>query len=66
MPSPVRFALVKSLLKAHGWVLVRVRGSHHTFRKPGVGTFPVPVHNGKVAHVYYKEAQKRCGETQGN
>ena len=62
MPSPVRFAVVKKLLEDHGWALVRIKGSHHSFRKAGVGTFPVPVHHGKVAHVYFKEAEKICGQ----
>jgi predicted RNA binding protein YcfA (HicA-like mRNA interferase family) len=66
MPSPVRFAVVRKLLEDHGWVLARIRGSHHSFTKPGAGTFPIPVHRGKVAHVYYKEAQKRCGAASGD
>jgi predicted RNA binding protein YcfA (HicA-like mRNA interferase family) len=61
MPSPVRFAIVRKLLEDNGWVLVRVKGSHHSFTKAGVGTYSVPVHHGHVKHGYYKEARRRCG-----
>ena len=61
MPSPVRFAVIRSMLETHGWVLVRIKGSHHSFRKMAMGTYTVPVHNGQVAHVYYKKARKLCG-----
>lgn len=33
-------------LKEHGWLEVRVRGSHHLLRKAGV-TVPVPVHGAR-------------------
>ena len=63
MGGPVRFAVVRELLERHGWVLSRVRGSHHTFTKPGAPrNFPVPVHKGLVKHVYFKKAKALCGE----
>jgi len=31
------------LLKKHGWVLDRIRGSHHMMLKDGV-SIPIPVH----------------------
>ncbi len=32
-------------LKAEGWQIVRIQGSHHILKKPGVpGSVPVPVH----------------------
>ena len=33
-------------LKQHGWVLDRIKGSHHIFIK-GSKTIPVPVHGNK-------------------
>ncbi len=62
MPSDVRYAEILRLFKARGWVLNRIRGSHHVFKGPGGGSFSVPVHNGKVKHVYYKQIQKFFGE----
>jgi predicted RNA binding protein YcfA (HicA-like mRNA interferase family) len=43
MPSPVRFAMVKRMLEAKGY-LDRMKGSHHVFKKPGVLDESVPVH----------------------
>jgi len=35
-------------LRRKGWTLVRVRGSHHRFEKPGHGAVTVLVHKGKT------------------
>jgi len=59
MPSDVRFAVVLRLVKSHGWVLVRVRGSHHVFAKPDGSSYPIPVHHGKVKHTYFRIIQKQ-------
>ncbi len=61
MASPVRYAEVKRLLKKTGWTFQRSTGSHFIWHKPGVGTFAVPVHQGKVKAVYVKEIKKRNG-----
>lgn len=58
MPSLVRFAVVTQMLEAKGYFLSRVAGSHHIFRKTGVGTFSVPVHNAKVKPCYVKKIEK--------
>jgi len=58
MPSPVRFAVVKRLLEAKGYVLERIRGSHHVFVKPGSQNLVIPVHRGRVKPVYVREAEK--------
>lgn len=58
MPSPVRFAVVRKLLEDHGWVLDRVRGSHHQFVKAGMPTLPIPVHGGKVKYAYVRKIEK--------
>lgn len=53
--------LVK-LLKENGWILERVEGSHHIFKKTGNPTsISVPVYKGKdiktgTAHAILKEA----------
>lgn len=62
MPSEVRFAEVSRLLKKHHWSLIRIRGSHHVFRKPDGSTYSIPVHHGKVKAFYFREIQKQIGE----
>jgi predicted RNA binding protein YcfA (HicA-like mRNA interferase family) len=57
MPSEVRYAQVKRMLESRGYALHRVRGSHHVFKKPGVATFVVPVHHGKVKHAYVRQIE---------
>lgn len=46
------------MLEAKGYVLERVRGSHHYFKKAGGGSFAVPVHQGKVKPVYVRKIEK--------
>ena len=46
------------MLEAKGYFLHRVTGSHHVFKKPGVGSFAVPVHHGKVKAVYVRQIEK--------
>jgi predicted RNA binding protein YcfA (HicA-like mRNA interferase family) len=58
MASDVRFPEARRMLEARGYLLHRVTGSHHVFKKPGVGSFVVPVHHGKVKAVYVKQIQK--------
>ena len=56
MASPVRFAVVRAVLEAKGYVLTRISGSHHIFTKPGQPlVVSVPVHRGMVKHAYYKK-----------
>lgn len=62
MPSEVRFAEVRRLLEKHGWILIRIRGSHHVFQKPGAPTFSIPVHHGKVKPFYVREIKRQVGE----
>ena len=58
MPSPVRFSLVKRMLEAKGYRLLRCGGSHYQFVKPGVGTFTVPVHHNLVKVIYVRKIEK--------
>jgi len=47
--KPVSGKRLRKLLEARGWVLARVKGSHHIFEKPGVtATVNVPVHGNKT------------------
>ena len=62
MPSEIRFADVLRLIRKHGWLLIRVRGSHHVFRRPDGSTYSIPVHHGKVKPVYFREIKKQIGE----
>jgi predicted RNA binding protein YcfA (HicA-like mRNA interferase family) len=38
---------LSAVLKEYGWVLDRVKGSHHIFIKPGKRSVPVPIHGSK-------------------
>lgn len=36
-----------AFLERHGWILARIKGSHHIYKKPGVmALLTVPVHGG--------------------
>ncbi len=58
MASETRYPEVQKMLEAKGYFLHRIAGSHHVFKKPGVGTFVVPVHHGKVKTVYVRQIEK--------
>ena len=58
MPSPVRFAVVRKLLEEKGYVLARIEGSHHIFKKPGARQQIIPGHRNDVKYAYYRNAQK--------
>lgn len=61
MATEIRLAEVLRLLRKHSWVLVRVRGWHHVFRKPDGSVFSIPVHHGKVKAFYVREIKKQFG-----
>ncbi len=58
MPSEVRFPDVRRMLEGKGYRLVRIRGSHHVFAKPGVTPVVIPVHHGKVKRAYVRQIEK--------
>ncbi len=62
MPGEVRFAEVERLVRKHGWMLVRIRGSHHVFKRPDGSTYSIPVHHGKVKPFYVREIKRQIGE----
>ena len=49
------------MLEAKGYTLARISGSHHVFTKPGRLPASIPVHHGKVKHVYVRKIQKLGG-----
>lgn len=53
-PRNVRFSDLRSLLKEEDFLLERITGSHHIFKKDKY-IFVIPVHNDKVKTVYVKK-----------
>jgi len=58
MPSDVRYVAAKRMWEAKSYFYQRTSGSRHIFEKAGVGSFSIPVHNGKVKHVYIRQIKK--------
>ena len=58
MASEMSFPEARKMLEAKGYFLHRIAGSHHVFKKPGIGSFVVPVHHGKVRPVYVRQIEK--------
>jgi predicted RNA binding protein YcfA (HicA-like mRNA interferase family) len=61
-PSEERFAVVRKMLESSGWTLKRIKGSHHTFTKPGERPVIIPVHHNKVKPAYVREVKEICGQ----
>ena len=51
-------------LKQHGWILDRIKGSHHIFIK-GNKTIPVPVHGSKDIPIGTVKSIFRLAEIEG-
>ena len=50
------------ILKAEGWILDRISGSHHIMIKEGERSIPIPVHGKKDIHIgLLKKILKRAG-----
>ena len=60
MPSPVKYRDFKRYIEQQGWVFSHVKGSHHLFVKPELGTYCVPVHHGEVKYGYFRDIKKIC------
>ena len=46
--KPVSGAAFTRAVERHGWALLRIRGSHHIYGKPGeVARLSIPVHGSK-------------------
>ena len=50
-----------NILKANGWALERINGSHHIFSRPGHRAVPVPVHNNQDLGILGKRILKQAG-----
>jgi len=50
-------------LEAHGWVLDRIKGSHHTYAKEGLRPIPVPFHGNGDLGILGKRILKEAGIT---
>jgi len=48
-------------LKDNGWVLDRIKGSHHIFEKPSCRSISVPFHGNKDLGDFGKEILKQAG-----
>ena len=57
------FRTVDKILKANGWYLIRVKGSHHQYRKAGVPyAITVPNHNGRDLSIgVIQDIEKKTG-----
>lgn len=53
--SDVRFSDLENILLHVGYENVRQKGSHVHFRKQGMPSLTLPVHNGKVKKVYVRD-----------
>ncbi|NLF06427.1 MAG: type II toxin-antitoxin system HicA family toxin [Pirellulaceae bacterium] len=58
MAGEKRFSDLQRMLEHAGWRLVRIRGSHHCFAKPGETLLSIPVHQGKVKPYYVRQIEK--------
>ncbi len=52
-PLNATFADVRKLLQQEGFLLERIAGSHHIFKRDEI-TFVIPVHKNQVKSVYIK------------
>ena len=52
-PAGATFSQIEKLLLGEDFILDRVAGSHHVFKKGSV-TFVIPVHKNRVKIVYVK------------
>jgi predicted RNA binding protein YcfA (HicA-like mRNA interferase family) len=62
-PNDTTSSDIRKLLEQEGFVLDRVTGSHHIFRKDEI-TFVVPVHNKKVKTIYVKRVIELIEQTE--
>lgn len=59
-PNGIRFAEIVKVLRAFGYEVVRIRGSHHQFRNAEGDVITIPKHDPVMA-AYVKEVLKRIG-----
>ena len=54
-------AEIIKMLKENGWLLARINGSHHIFRKEGRRSIAVPMHGNKDIGNLAKRILKEAG-----
>jgi predicted RNA binding protein YcfA (HicA-like mRNA interferase family) len=59
-PNGVRFREISKVLEHHGYIEVRVSGSHHHFRNREGDLITIPIHN-PIKAVYVKDVLRRIG-----
>jgi len=52
---------IMNMLKANGWELVRITGSHHVFDKLGCRPVTVPFHGNRDLGILGKRILKQAG-----
>jgi predicted RNA binding protein YcfA (HicA-like mRNA interferase family) len=63
-PKGATFDDVRALLSYEGFLLDRVTGSHHIFKKAGI-TFVIPVHANRVKSVYVRRVIELIKQAEG-
>ncbi|WP_425623042.1 type II toxin-antitoxin system HicA family toxin [Brevibacillus borstelensis] len=59
-PNGIRFSEIAKVLEYHGYIMVRVVGSHHHFRNKNGDVITIPKHN-PIKAVYVKDVLERIG-----
>ena len=56
------------ILERHGWQLLRIRGSHHIYGRPGSGIRPsIPIHGNRPLKIgLQKHLMKQAGLQESN
>jgi predicted RNA binding protein YcfA (HicA-like mRNA interferase family) len=52
-PNNAKFSDIRQLLEPEGYILDRITGSHHIFKKKET-IFVIPVHNKRVKAIYVR------------
>ncbi|MFT9371726.1 type II toxin-antitoxin system HicA family toxin [Paenibacillus polymyxa] len=60
-PNGIRFAEIAKVLNHLGYIVVRIKGSHHIFRNESGDTLPIPFET-PVKAVYVKDVLEIIGE----
>ncbi|MCM3128999.1 type II toxin-antitoxin system HicA family toxin [Paenibacillus provencensis] len=60
-PNGMRFEEVVKVLEHYGYIVVRIKGSHHIFRNEQGDTFPIPKET-PVKTAYVKDVLEKIGE----
>jgi predicted RNA binding protein YcfA (HicA-like mRNA interferase family) len=61
-PNGIRFAEIAKVLQYHGYIEVRVDGSHHQFRHKETGDVQTIIFRNPVKTSQVKEVLRRIGE----